>query len=499
MCKVRTDPNSLIVIIISSIFVFFHFGLSFMVSYQPDIYSTINSPDALVQGYIYPGGRLALALIVWLIRKPIQSYCAFYYISLISSMVVLDVAVVAFSDTIIRRLQKKTKHRLPVESIICVGLISCLTITNLFSAEFSLYPNSFLGFAIDILLCVVASMLFIKIVDGETSYKVVIAIVACLIFAVFIYEPVLAVFVILSSLFSIIESQDIKSFVKLQVYCALFYGFAMGVKLVYTKFIINSSRAQFNEASFAETAKEAVMSGRLPEVFIMDRITFGMWTFTVVSFIIVAVIMFKSIKGRQLYILLKIVYLTLVTVIMGTLPFIVRLSNDYKPRIYYPLGLYFGVLTIFGLLSGTIMADSINDKRIVISCVVVMISAQWLSFVQMNVDQYITNYDDKQISEIIGNCIDEYEAAGSQKVKYVVFYCDEVRTKYIRNNGWCITERAYDAEWSKLPALNFYLGRGYQQGIPDAEIAEYYANKDWSAFSPEQVIIKGDTAHVCTF
>lgn len=499
MCKVRKNPNSLIVIIISSIFVFFHFGLSFMVSYQPDIYCTINSPDALVRSYIYPGGRLVLALIVWLIRKPIQSYYAFYYISLTLSMVVLDVVVIVFSKTIIRRLQKKTKHELPLETIICAGLISCLTITNLFSAEFGLYPNSFLGFAIDILLCVFCSILFIKIVDGESSYKDVIAIVACLVFAVFIYEPVLAVFVILSSLFSIIESQDFKSFVKLQIYCALFYGFAMSVKLVYTKFIINSSRAQFSEASFAETAKEAVMSGRLPEVYIVDRITFGMWTYAVVSLVVVGIIAYRTITLKRYCLLLKMIYLSLVTIIMGILPFVLRLSNDYKPRIYYPLGLYFGVLIIYGLLSGTIMADNINDKRIVISCVVVMVCAQWLSFVQMNVDQYVTNYDDKQISGIIGNCIDEYEAVGSQKVKYVVFYCDEVRTKYIRNNGWCITERAYDAAWSKLPALNFYLGREYQQGITDAEIAEYYANKNWNAFSPDQVIIKGDTAHVCTF
>ena len=100
---------------------------------------------------------------------------------------------------------------------------------------------------------------------------------------------------------------------------------------------------------------------------------------------------------------------------------------------------------------------------------------------------------------LIGECIDEYEEKTNQKIRFVSFYCDKERTKYIRNNGWCITQRAFDATWSKLPALNYHLNRNYDQGEIDDNIAHYFFDHDWNTFSAEQVICEGDTAHVCTF
>lgn len=499
MSDFKFSHNRITYTIISAIFVFIHYGLGFMVNYQPDIYSTISTPEALAKGYIYPGGRIVLALIAWIMRRPGQPYYVYYYISFVLSLFLLVVTNVVFSELIGHRLSKNSGVSITAGWTTFIGLVSCLTITNIFSAEFALYSDSYLGFVLDIFLCIIASKAFLKIVDNESTFKDNLLIVVCLLLAVFIYEPIISVFVIVSTLFSLVYSKNIGSFVKAQAKCALLYGTAMGVKLIYTKFVIDSPRARFDVAPFAEKSKDIVIPGKLPETFILDRITFGMWIYAGVSILVFGVIVYRAVKTRQFIHLIKISYLSVVTVIMGSLPFILRLSNDYKPRIYYPLAYYFGALVIYGILSGLIGVNKERCNALLISFLVILSGIQWLSFVQMFVDQYITNYEDKYISEIIGECIDEYEQTTSEDVKYITFYSDGVRTKYSRNNGWCITERAYDATWSKLPTLNFYLGRDYKEGDVDKEIAERFSNSNWDVFSKEQIIFTGETAHVCTY
>ncbi len=488
-----------IYLIISSLFTLVHYGLGFGVFYQPDIYLSMDDPLGLVNDYIYPGGRVIAALIYWFIRKICHSYDIFFYVSSMLSFLVMIISITCFAEMIDDNLIKPSGNNRIISTEICVGIVSCLTVANLFSYEFFLYSNSTVGVVFDILLCVLASRSFIRAVEGDCLAWNSVIILFCLLIAVFIYEPPLAVFVITTTLFTIVKRTNLVSFIRRQAEIAAFYGTAMMIKLIFTKCVINSVRTQFDVPSLYASAEAYAPSGELPIVFILDRITFGMWIFMVACILIFVMIAYTSVINGRNDLLIKAVYVSFVTVIMGVLPYIFRLSNDYRPRIYYPLGMLFGVLFFFTLVTGILDKKEEYYDAIVLFIVIPLCLVQWMNFVKVYNDQYITNYDDKILSQMIGECIDEYESKNNQTIKYVSFYSDAVRKKYINSNGYCITQRAYDSEWSKLSTLNFYLERSYMKGKVDENVGKYFAEHNWDCFSTDQLVFEGDTVHVCTF
>lgn len=479
------------------VFVVAHFGLGYMVSYQPDIYYTMNDPHNLVSTFFH-SGRPVLGLIFLLLRRPGHPYSEFYYSSFIISIIALIFAILYYAQIIEYWSRYYMDMIIDKKISIFVSVVSCITVANMFSAEFFLYPNSTLGFVLDIFLSIVAANEFLKF-DASHSLMRFMRTLIILVIAVFTYEPIIAVFVIVSTLFTILKYDDFKQFIKSQCFCALTYGIALGIKLTVSRYIIMLERSNFNVISFSETVSTYTPAGELPPVYIFNRITFGMWVYLIASICLITLIFSCSVLNKNYMYIIKTLYLAGIVLIMGVLPFISRASNDYKPRIYYPLGWFFGVLILYGVLSKCIDIYDIRVKMIAFIMTSVLLLAQWLSFVQMFEDQYVTNYEDKYISKIIGECIDEYEKETSQEIKYVSFYSDAKRSKYIRNNGWCITQRAYDATWSKLPTLNFYLEKSYLGGEADITVADYFGSRDWEVFSDKQIIFRGDTVHICTY
>ena len=243
---------------------------------------------------------------------------------------------------------------------------------------------------------------------------------------------------------------------------------------------------------------EYAPKGTSLQQFFLSRVTFGMWGYVLACFVIGCLLIYVVIKKHEYIEILKGIYIVSVAVIASFLPFIMKLSDDYKPRLYYPIGSLFGVLIIYGILKGFIQIDKVTIiGKICVVSIVLMTLIQWFSFLQMYTDAYITNYEDKYISQMIGQCIEKYEMENNQEIKYISFYDDAIRTKY-SIIGWCLTQRAYSS-WGNLDALNFYLGEEYKAGEIDMNIADYFIKKNWDVFSEEQIIFKGDTAHICMY
>ena len=175
------------------------------------------------------------------------------------------------------------------------------------------------------------------------------------------------------------------------------------------------------------------------------------------------------------------------------------MTDDYKPRIYYVLGTLFGVLVLYGLIKGYILIGYSMQSIICLCLVVIMILIQYVNFSDIARERYITNYEDKYISEMIEYVIEEHEKETNDLIGKVVFYQDARKTKYIRNEGWCLSMRAYGVEWGNISCLNFYLNGQYQVGRPDENVAKQFALRDWNEFSIEQIVFSGDTAHICRY
>ncbi len=483
---------------VSILFTVFYYGLGYMVSYQPDIYLTVNNPYGMVRAMYYTDGRWMNALIYYIFRHPGQPYSVFYGISFCISLALMVFSIIVYGKTIISEVSLCANMEMSIRQYILIMILACLTIANMFTAEFFLYPDMTMGYIFAILLCVWSLNRLIRYFhNGGIEYLVTIFI--CLFLCVFMAETTAAIYVILSVPFVLLYSDSFKAFVVRQVIAGIPYGLAMFCKLAFTMFVVKSSRAVNNKAGLAETAGEFAPQGSTPQQYVFDRITFGMWIYMVIFVAVVISLTIIAIKRKEKYKILTGIYIVVVTGLFGLLPYIFRLTNDYKPRIYYPVGVIIGTLVGYGICIRFIDLEVTKVYKTLMIALSVLAVVQWLSFVQMFMDQYITNYEDKFISEIIGNSIDEYEMSNNIKISKVVFYADATRTKYSRNEGWCITQRAYDAVWSKLPALNYYLGTHYTEGETDDELAEYFNQNDWDTFSSGQIVFKGDTIHICTF
>lgn len=485
-------------VVICAVFAFFYYGLGYRVNYQPDIYGRVASTaDDIWVRILGRDGRPINMFIMFLLRR--GSFTTVYYLSLIIGYVLIVAASSRFSLLLISVAEDVQNRKLGAFQVFIVSILSCLTIANMFSAEFFLYIDMTVAFVLAIWLNVEATIIFVRSIKTE-KWKLCLGALFFLLLVSLIYETISALFIILTLPFILRYSLSFIDFVVKQATAGICYAFPIILKSLFTKFTLNSDRVQFNQPSFVESAQMYSPEGSSPEVFILDRITFGMWGYMVLCMAVVIVLLVDFIKKKRYLEIVKGFYLSVVVGIVSLLPFLIGVTNDYKPRIYYPLGAFWGVLCIYGGLTGALNLDKIfqSGKETVLAITLFcMAGIQWLSFVQMYVDCYITNYEDKYISEMIGACIDDYEKESGDHIDRVVFYEDAVKTKY-SINGWCLTTRVYGG-WSEREALNMYLNRSYGIGQVDEKLALEFHSKNWDCFSNDQVICIRDTAHICKY
>ena len=485
------------ILAVCTLFTFLFYGLGFRINYQPDIYGRVMSVSSDLWHPINFDGRIVNMVILYVLNH--LSLTLFYYVSLMIAMVLITIATYRFTVFLLSEFFKIYNTRYNALQIIMVSLLSCVTVANLFSVEFFQYIDTSVAFVLCILCCVISAIRYVTKMQDD-RFRADPVIFVCLLVVAFSYEPLAALFIILTVPFIMFYSASFTDFLKKQVIAGLYYGVPLLIKTVYTKFGIHSERSGFDKKNLTETVQVSLPEGITPKVFILDRITFGMWIYAALSLLLIVLILVYVIKKQRYIEIVKGAYISCVTVIGGILPFILRLTNDYKPRVYYPLGAFWGVIFIYGILIKAFDPGELFVKQTgwILGCTLVLFTAsQWLSFAQMYADCYITNYEDKYISQMIGACIDRYEKETGNKVDKVVFYEDEIRTKYC-TDGWCLTQRVYSA-WFEKEALALYTGRTYEQGQPDAELAQYFHDNNWDVFTDDLVVIKGDTAHICKY
>ncbi len=494
----RFVVNKKIVFGICLVFSFFLFGLGFRIVYQPDIYGRVSAVtgEALLKTLSNGDGRCLTYIILLLFHR--GSFVFFYYLSLITGILLVSLATFRFAVLLITEFESCKGTEYKTVQIVFVSLLACITIANLFSSEFFLYIDMTIAFTLGILCSTEAAVRFIRSCS-QNMIRFNPVILIMLLIEVFLYETISSLFVVITLPFIVYYAVSFIDFIKKQVMAGVYYSIPLLAKTYFTKLIVNSSRAQLDKPSFTESAEFYAPKSSTPKAFIIDRIAFGMWGYAGLCVVVISLILVFVIVYKKYMEILKGIYMVTVISVVSLFPFLLRLTNDYKPRIYYPLGAMFGVICIYGVLIGAFNLPSEKKavKRVFVTSVVGMVCIQWLSFVQMYDEAYITNYEDKYISEMIGACIDKYEEESGNKIEYVVFYDDSTRTKY-SVKGWCLTQRGYSA-WNERSVLNMYLKRDYKNGMTDNNLADYFHERDWDIFSPDQVVFIEDTAHICKY
>ena len=461
----------------------------------PDCYNAIMDPDAYYKAALYGSGRFVHAFYFWIIASigRLISVQAAYYGSFMLNGFFLVLSLYRYSTVAIEMLQIRIDD---IKSVVPLSVLSCITIVNIFICEYFLYPESMFIFVT--WLNVEAVVLYWRMIDRKNKY-LNIAIIGLLALSGFGYQIIPAVYLVLTLPMVLVKSDTIKLFVSNQVMTGLHYIAGVLPGSVFAKLIVRSPRGEFRPESIFDTVSINKPQDADVRTYVFDRITSGMWVYVVVCLIIAVLLLIAAFRGKEYIEIVKGMYIVLVTVFMGILPFIIGVTSDYRPRIYYVIGTLFGTLTLYGLLKGYLTIGK-EVAYIICECAaIIMIFVQFANFGDIARERYITNYEDRYISCMIGREIDKYENESGESISKVVFYQDSHRTKYISEKGWCLSMRAYGVDWGNSSALNYYLGRNYQIGKMDEDVAMKFALEDWSSFSEDQIVFKGDTAHICRY
>ncbi len=172
---------------------------------------------------------------------------------------------------------------------------------------------------------------------------------------------------------------------------------------------------------------------------------------------------------------------------------------DVVPRTVYILG---GVIPVF-LTAMLLHMDISLEKRIVLPvCIAGFLFVQYYGAMELLTDHYKTNLLDKYEAQFVGARIWDYEEETGVTVTKMALYWDANVTGYAPDVHMfgAVNERVMSNEWAAPLAIRCLDGHQVEQTDPSDEVyQQYFEGKDWLHIKDEQIVIIGDTLHLCAY
>lgn len=172
---------------------------------------------------------------------------------------------------------------------------------------------------------------------------------------------------------------------------------------------------------------------------------------------------------------------------------------DVVPRTVYILG---GVIPV--LLTAMLLHMDISlEKRIVLPvCIAMFLFVQYYGAMELITDHYKTNLLDKYEAQFVGARIWDYEEKTGITVTKMALYWDANVTGSapdVHTYG-AVNERVMSNAWAAPMAIRCLDGHQVSQTDPSEEVyKKYFEGKDWLHMKDEQIVIIGDTLHLCAY
>ena len=144
--------------------------------------------------------------------------------------------------------------------------------------------------------------------------------------------------------------------------------------------------------------------------------------------------------------------------------------------------------------------DGTKRSEMVLALVILFLNAIYIFKTNnLAIDLIKTNVSDQFVSELIGAKIDEYEKEQGIRVENISFIQDT--SKVYAYPGIFMSHdlnvRAWSVSWAREPMFNFYTGKNLVSvKCPDEVYETIFKDKNWNAFSEEQVYFAGNTVYI---
>lgn len=488
------DKNLYICFLVTMVF----FGIFIVTEYATDTYLDFVLPARTIFDDVFLHSGRFITSFCWGVAYVLKfSDKLIYFSSYLLAIICITLSVYNLFLVMNKKIKKE---------FLCI-ILSTVIIINPFSIELFLFLEKGI-FGLAILMSVLAFKKFVEFLEGNKK-SLIYAFIFMLI-ADFSYQGVVGLFVVLSAVYVVLYTKNIKDFIKNNVIMFLCYGIPAVINLLVVSLILTNGRVS-GEIILSESIKKLL--GGTQELFELYRILPKYTLLIVLSILTIITLIFlvlnknKSIKAKILKIF-GLVYVILAILVVTLAPQLLQNTASiwFTPRSSYPFATIIGIFILYILLN--IEDKSIDNKKLeyitnisFILIIIVILAIQFTSFSKLETERYIVNYNDKINSLKIGEEIKKYEKETGNVVTKICLYNDKTVSStypYINTNKE-LNVSAFYPVWSIINMINYYNNLNLQEVKADSKIQEEFSNKDWDNFSTEQIIFVNDTLHYCKF
>ncbi|MCQ2548455.1 MAG: glucosyltransferase domain-containing protein [Lachnospiraceae bacterium] len=458
---------------------------------------------------LFTNGRVVNGIIYYLFTIAELPATVVYFISYASALFFLTLSICVYGHILYK----------VIKNTFLSAFLAFIIIVNPFSIEYFLFIEKGLFFCA-IFLCTLASYFTIRFFNTN-SPKYLLDTLIALIFAVFMYQISLGLYVILCLPFVISAStlpteeannnrflKPLTIFIKRNIILALMYGLVLGSAYFVTDTLFKSERVTSrNSFSFRvfPVLSNLIKINKDPYYHLPNNYLLLLY---LLIFIYIVVVFIHSKKTYQkVFLFFSLLYVTIGTTLISLAPFILGVTNDYACRTIYPFGAIWGIMiatvlkcSSYGITSAEEKTASKRRLYYVFAILLFSISVNYILFRGVFIDRYKSNQTDKYICQMVGERIKEYEEETGKKITTICFYKDQSLTWGIDGafqNG--LLDRAHAIGWSRLDSINYYLASNYAEGNPSEKYKQYFLEYNWNFYSDRQLIFEGDTLHFCVY
>jgi len=335
-----------------------------------------------------------------------------------------------------------------------------------------------LGMIIGLLLSIISSIIYVSSIKNKSFILLII-----LIIGTFCYQGIINFFVPLTILFIIIKDNKRIKIIEL-IKIMTIYLLPLCFNYIYVKVIGSESRVNNIDIEvstlyvFYNILKYYLKYLLIPLIAIL-------------LYFIYSKIKFKTFSVNSLYVvILSIISCTLLT--FGT-------------RSILSLRMCFSIYAIIGIVEILLITNIIFTKKtfyIFLTVTLVILTYNINSSIEFQKINVQSTKINAEILQKITNKISDYEKDSTNIVTKVIFYSDKkVDFEVWGKEASASNYPTYYVNWSRVAILNIYLNKKLTELKADnnSEIYNYFINNDWNKFDEEQIVINGDTVHICAF
>ena len=442
--------------------------------------------------YFLKDARIVSTLVMYIAGILNLPYSVFIVMMEILAIIIVSFSIYFIYKTVSEKIKLKSNGK-----IILVIMAGFILLFNCMSLEYLLYAECSV-MCLSVLLSILAARTF----TSDSKHKYIKALLL-IIMATFCYQGAVNIFLPLTILFIFIDKnqKSKKEIVKQVVLSGVWICIAYIVNVL-SIYVINTILGGEQSRIAGGILTNLSLFGVLINYIITNTLiyNYNLWPMGITLIFIAITLIILLFQKKTTEKILNYIVILLSALLICIVPIFFMKSPSMEPRMAMSIGGIIGMSLIYLI--------TLEQKNKILEYIISILVVSFFIFNSVNAIQIFsshiaTNKIDANMGMTIRYKIEEYERESGNTVTKVAYYRDENHKDF--HYGWdkklsSFGQRAFDNYYCIIEALNYYCDRKFEKAQMTKEVYnEYFAGRDWVAYSDEQIVFDGDTMYICTY